>query len=70
MPAPASPAPLAPPRRRFPVRQKAARDQLSLFGLAHALETHPELPDLLRPVVRSLRVAVSEYRAVDVQEVE
>jgi hypothetical protein len=59
-----STAPLA--RRRFPVRQPRA-GQLSLPGLLHAAETHPELPAMLRPVVLALRRAVVDHRVIDVE---
>lgn len=59
---PAAPVPLPPPRssRRKPF---ARRDQLSLPGLLHAVETHPELPAKLRGRVFELRREVA-LRAV------
>ena len=52
------------PRRAFPVRQPRP-GQLSLPGLLHAAENHPDLPALMRPVVFAVRRAVAEYRATD-----
>lgn len=60
------PAPLAPPRRRFPVRQPRT-DQLSLPTLLAAAESHPELAEGLRPMVRTIRKmqAAHALRLVD-----
>lgn len=54
----AAPAPLpSPPRRRRGLFER--RDQLSLPGLLHAVETHPELPSPLRGRVLELRREVA-----------
>jgi hypothetical protein len=68
-----TPAPLAPAphskRRGFPLRQPRP-GQLSLLGLLHAAETHPDLPEVLRPVLLGARKAVSEYRAIDADAID
>lgn len=62
----AAPAPLPPPRRRRGLFER--RDQLSLPGLLHAVETHPELPAPLRSRVLDLRREVaSRALVIDVQ---
>jgi hypothetical protein len=66
LPTPAAPAPSPAPRRAFPVRQKPLAEKLSLPGHLHAAETHPDMPESLRPVLRALRRVVADRTAIDV----